>query len=96
MGSTDGDKLPRFLGQPVFDAWQLNDPPSPDPLDIDLGDGLGNRREAARNRDFPAIARHLHEIEERRRKEESSVLFKIRQLGDRGLAAAMDVLKNNK
>lgn len=93
MGSSERNQLPRFLGVEVFDAWQLNDPPSPDPLDIDLGDGLGNRREVARKRDFKALGRQLHETEQERLAKESSPLFKLRQLGDAGLRLAMQKLK---
>jgi hypothetical protein len=97
MGSPGQNELPRGpFGQRLFDAWQLNDPPSPDPLDVDLGDGRGNRREAARKRDFPEIARQMHEIEEERQAKESSPLFKLRQLGDAGLRAVMGMLKGEK
>ncbi|MDB5187171.1 MAG: hypothetical protein JWM07_643 [Candidatus Saccharibacteria bacterium] len=96
MGSSERNQLPLFIGQEVFDTWVIGDLPTKDPLDVDLGDGRGNRRKAADNRDFPAIARQMHEIEQQRRKEASSILFRMRQMGDAGLRAAMKHLKDEK
>lgn len=75
-----------------YDTFDLNPHPStPDPLDVDLGDGSGNRRVAARARDFDEIERQLRS----EKPDEASTMFKLRQLGDRGLRAAMKVLKKD-
>lgn len=92
MGSSERNQLPRFLGQEVFDAWRIGDEPTPDPLDIDLGDGTGNRRIAANARDFKALEQQLCQ-QQPETYAEPSILLRLRQLGDRGLRAAIQKLK---
>jgi hypothetical protein len=80
-------------GRLLFDTWSIGPEPSPDPLDVDLGDGVGNRREAARNRDFKALEEQLCE-KQVENIAESSILLRLRQMGDKGLRAAMQKLKS--
>jgi hypothetical protein len=79
-------------GRILFDTWSIGSEPSPDPLDVDLDDGVGNRKEAARNRDFKALEKQLCE-KRAENTAEPSVLLRLRQMGDRGLRAAMQKLK---
>jgi hypothetical protein len=79
-------------GRTLFDTWSIGPDPSLDPLDVDLGDGVGNRREAARNRDFKAPEEQLCE-KQVENTAEPSVLLRLRQMGDQGLRAAMQKLK---
>jgi hypothetical protein len=65
----------------------------PDPGDRDHG--IGNLKNGAANRDFTAIERRLHGIEQQHAIDTAYTL-RLKRLGDKGLRAAIRYLQGNK